>query len=302
MTEEDTLPIYIIGDTPTAYLLAAKLTLAEENVYLINGQKSKDNVYNLSFLDNTSSQKSSLQIHTCSLMHQPARMVIFCLDPEKINAGLSFFSAAKAQNCPILSFCKTIDSLFMGKILQKTIIPAYFNGWLQQEENSLAFYGTPQGIQVSIDEDNFYFNLIQKIMAKTYLKITFNPDDTQNFWNDFIPNTANSLFALEYGPRLREIAKKQDLRLAYNDILDELISITPDNIDINKEQLINDTYLAPVNYVPFILQNVQNNQSKFLLFLQDTLQKQPIYNTQPFPFIKKIIKQTLKKLLSSVER
>ena len=302
MTEENTLPIYIIGDTPTAYLLAAKLILAEENVYLINGQKSKDKDCKLSFHDNTSSQKNTLHIHTCSLMHQPARMVIFCLDPEKINAGLSYFSAAKAQNCPILSFCKTFDSLFMGKILQKTIISAYFNGWLKQEENSLTFYGTPQGIQISIDEDHFHFGLIQKIMAKTYLKITFKPDDTQNFWNDFIPDAANNLFALEYGPHLRDIAKKQDLRLAYNDILDELMAITPDNIYIDKEQLINDTYLAPVNYVPSILESVQNNQSKKLLFLQETLQKQPIYNEQPFPFIKKIIKQTLKKLLSSVER
>ena len=136
----NSLPIYIIGDTPTAYLLAAKLTLAEENVYLINPQNTDKKEITFTFQDNMPSPKTNITIRTDSLMHENARMVIFSLSPEKTNAGLSYFSGTKAMNCPIISLCKTVDSLFIGNVLKKTIIPAYFNGWIKQTNNSLTFF------------------------------------------------------------------------------------------------------------------------------------------------------------------
>ena len=298
--ETNTSPIYILGDTPTAYLLATKLTLAGENVCLLNEQ---GNNKPLAFtVKDSAAQKTVIPLHIRHIMHHPAKMVLLCLATDKIKAGLSYFSGAKTLNCPIISFCRTADTSLINTSINRVIIQAYFDGWLQMATtNALTFLGAPRGITVSLDEDHPYFDLVQNTLAKTYLKLAFYPDDTENFWNDFIFFAANALFSLEHGARLRDISKNSTLRQSLNDIADELLSLVPEKIKIDKEQILNDIYLTPIGYKMPILDAVHKAKCGELNFIFDTIARQPTYQASAQPLITKIIGRTLKQILSSVE-
>ena len=302
MTPEETTasPIYIIGETPTAYLLAAKLSLAGENVCLLN-KHANDKLLPFTIKD-SASQKTTVPLRIQSIMHRPAKMVILCLATDNIKAGLSYFSGAKVVNCPIISFCRTSDASLINTALNRVIIQAYFDGWLQMTAaNALTFSGTSRGIIISLDEDHPYFDLVQSTFAKTYLKLTFSPDDTKNFWNDFTFFAANALFSLEHGARLRDISKNSALRQSLNDIADELLSLVPKKIKIDNEQIFNDIYLTPTGYKMPFLESVHKGHCGELNFIFDTITRQPSYQASAQPFITKIIGRTLKQILSSVE-
>lgn len=297
----DKKPVYVIGDTPTAFYLAAQLTLENENVRLLASGLEEPSA-SLLLNDLSTQQKRTASIKTTSLMREPASAVLLCMAPEKINSGLTYISAPKTLGCPVVSFCHTAETDFINRLLKRVVIPAYFDGWFQtSKENEITFLGCSKGITVSLDENHQHHSVLQKILAKSYVKTTCNPDNNKNFWNYFIPYAACSLFSLQNGPQLRNIAQKSDLRQFMNTLIDELIFLAPEELDINKEQMISGLYQTPNNYHFPILNAIKNKKSGELNFIFDILKTSTKYTKQTTPETYTIIRETFAKLFSDVE-
>jgi len=302
MKDSATLPVYIIGNTPLAYALAAKLTLAQEKTYLLAGSENKLFSSPILLREDNLLQKQRINIETTSLMLQPAKLVIMDIKPDNIKSYLTYFSRSKTLDCPIISLCKIHDNNFINNITHKQTIPAYFNGQISLiAENTLISHNSRAEITISTNDRHPFFNKIQSIFAKTYFKISFNPNEQQNFWNHFIPYAACSLFSLQKGKHIKDITKIPDLRQFINNLIDELISITPTEIIIDKEQILTDIYSISGNYKFPIVDDIKKHQFGELAFISQTLSFQSNNNMSSLPLCKMIIYDNLKKTLPPVE-
>lgn len=286
-------PVYIIGNTPLAYYLAGKLSLAEENVRLIAGYENTLFSSPITIREDSLIQKNTLKIPTETIMHTPAKMVIFAIHPSNLKSFLAYFSKSKAKECPIISFCHETPSLPLADALQSPIIQAYFDGWINQSSSkALSYLGCINGITLSMNEQHPYFETVQKILSKTYIKLNFITNNEQNFWNHFLPYTTCSLFSLYHNKNTREITQNPKLRQSLITLLDELISIVPQDISIDKEQIISGIYSTPSSYTWSINKDAQKQLCGELNFILSTLQYN---NYQPhlLPNTSKIIKEKL---------
>lgn len=302
MQQTTNLPIYIIGDSPLAYFLTAKLNLAGEHVILLGERNPLKNNNSFVFKDNITSQKNTITVPKSSLMHQTPRIILLCMSTSKIKSGLVYVSPTKAKLCPVISFCQTSNTKLIADTLDHHIIPAYFNSWLMtSSSDQITFLGENQGITVSTSEKDFHFELIQNILSKTEISLTFNSNDEQNFWDYFIPYSAYHIFSLYNSAHPHEIAKKASLRQDFSTIINEITSLAPEQIKINKEQIINNIYLTPKNYEANKNKEQNNSFLAELSFISETLFNTPQYNANKAPFITQIITQNNRRFLSSVE-
>lgn len=302
ISDEKQLPVYIIGDTPLACFLAGQLTREGESVKLLGHRGLNVPSATLIIKDNGATQKSTVDIQTDVMMHDAARMVILCLSPDKLKSGLAYVSASKTIGCPIVSFCRTADVRFIETILQRPVISAYFDGWMQSEkDNLLSVWGSSKGITVSMAKDDTHFDTVQRILAKTYVKVAFNADDLHNFWTYFIPYAACSLFSLQHGAKIRDIAQKPDYRRVLNTLLDELLSAAPKTLQADRELISAGIYLTPEHYKFPVAEEVNRGCSGTLNFIFDTLRRQKTYSRKALPLTTEILLKNLRKILSSVE-
>ena len=300
MTNNKQSPIYIIGDTALAYTLAAKLTLAEEKVYLIAG---KDNIlFSSSVLlrEDNLLQKKRVQIQTTTAMHENAKMVILAIHPNTQKTLMTYFSPSKASDCPIISFCHTSSPEKFNILSRTNPVPAYFEGYTSFiQENTLIAHNTRAEIMLSTNEQNPHFDTIHNILSKTYFKVNFCSNDIQNFWKHFAPYAACSLFSCEYGNNLKETTKNPELRQFLTLLIDEILSVAPFESQLEKEQIITSSYSTPKNYTFPLIEDIKKSRSGELMFIQNILLQQPASRTTPMPTITKIINRTIKQILSS---
>ena len=300
MTNNKQLPIYIIGNTSLAYTLAAKLTLAEEKIYLIAGKENSLFSSPILLRDDSLLQKKRVQIQTTTAMHENAKMVILAIHPDSQKSLMTYFSPSKASDCPIISFCHTSSPESFNLLTRTHPIPAYFDGYTSFiSENTLIVHNTRAEIMLSTNEQNPHFDRIYNVLSKTYFKININSNDIQNFWRYFVPYAACSLFSCKHGNNLKEITKIPELRQFITSIIDELLSIAPFESQLNREQIITNTYSTPKNYIFPLIDDKKKSRSGELMFILNILQQQPASKTHPLSTITKLINQTLKQILSS---
>jgi len=300
MTDNKQLPIYIIGDTALAYTLAAKLTLAEEKVFLIAG---KDNIlFSSSVLlrEDNLLQKKRVQIQTKTTMNENAKMVILAIHPDTQKSLMTYFSPGKASDCPIISFCHTSSPENFNLLSRTNPVPAYFDGYTSFiSDNTLVVHNTRAEIMLSTNEQNPHFDTIHNVLSKTYFKINFSSNDIQNFWKHFVPYVACSLFSCKYGNNLKETTKNPELRQFLTLLIDEILSVAPFESQLKKEQIITGSYSAPKNYTYPLIDDIKKSRGGELMFIQNILLQQPASKTSPIPTITGIINKTIKQILSS---
>lgn len=301
MTETTSFkPIYIIGDTPLADFLGVKLSLAGENVYRL-GTHNQEPTQTYTLKEIETNQKYSSCLPSGNIMHHPAKMTILCLSSGTLKADLAYFSSAKNNTAPVISFCRE-DPELLNKLIRNPIIPAYFSGFLGADKNhTLLFAGAPNGITLSISEQHPFFYDIRQTLAKTDLDLHFSEDNLRNFWHNFIPDVISALFLLQSNYRFRDIPKKNELRILLSNLIDELNSILPENYKYDKGELTSYIYALPNSYEPPLICDLRQKNKKELSFILSILQKQSSFNSTNCPITFKTLRELLHNLLSPVE-
>lgn len=305
MSEQTTeqAPIYIIGDTPLAYFLTAKFSLAGQPTLLLGERNPLKNVDTFIFKDETRAQKDTIRTLKTAVMHDTPRMVILCMDSNKIKSGLIYVSGSKLKDVPIISFCHTNSPQLLEEILKQPIIPAYFDGWLTlQPDGKLIFSGASQGFRISCQNKHPHFETVQNTFSQLEIDLEFNKNDAQNFWDYFIPYATCSFFSLKNDGNLREIAKKAAYRQDINTILDEIISVIPESIKIAKENIFKSIYLTPQNYAYPVADKTKSDTVSEFVFICETIQNRKKFKPSRLPTISEIIKKQSLRIFSSVEK
>ena len=295
-------PIYIIGDTPLAFALAAKLRAEEQNACMIGTPNPERFATPFTICNDVSSQKQSITIPCYPFMRDEPKLVIIDVKPEHLHAYLTHFSYAKTTNCPVISFCHTPKISSIADILQRPILPAYFDGYASlRGDNTIAIFGNTGTLTLTINESHIHYQTLQNLLAKTYFKLNFNPYEQQNFWDFFTTYAACSLFSIKHGSNIREVAKFPELRQTLNTIIEEIISAAPQEVNLNREQIISGIYSTPKDYTYPALTEFKNKHGGELMFIADTLRAQAQIKALKLPACENIINTALHRILSSVE-
>ena len=295
-------PIYIIGDTPLAFALAAKLRAEEQNACMIDPVNPERFATPFVIRNDVSLQKQRITVPCQPFMHDEPKLVIIDIKPEHLHAYLTYFSYAKTANCPVVSFCHTPNLSYVSNILQRPILSAYFDGYVSlRGDNTVAILGNTGTLTLSINENHIHYQTLQNLLAKTYFKLNFNPNEQQNFWDFFATYASCSLFSIKHGSNIREVSKFPELRQTLNSIVEEIISAAPQDVSLNREQIISDIYSTPQEYTYPALTEFKNKRSGELLFIVDTLRAQIQNKALKLSTCENIINTAMHRILSSVE-
>ncbi len=295
-------PIYIIGDTPLAFALAAKLRAEEQNACMIDPVNPERFATPFVIRNDVSLQKQRITVPCQPFMHDEPKLVIIDIKPEHLHAYLTYFSYAKTANCPVVSFCHTPNLSYVSNILQRPILSAYFDGYVSlRGDNTVAILGNTGTLTLSINENHIHYQTLQNLLAKTYFKLNFNPNEQQNFWDFFATYASCSLFSIKHGSNIREVSKFPELRQTLNSIVEEIISAAPQDVSLNREQIISDIYSTPQEYTYPALTEFKNKRGGELLFIVDTLRAQIQNKALKLSTCENIINTAMHRILSSVE-
>ena len=291
-------PVYIIGDTPLACLLAIKLSLSNQKVIKITSSKKDNEQY--FFQQGAHIHKQRISIPCTFMMREPAKLVFLCLDESDKTDSLLHISRAFTQSSPIVCFGAS-DIAALTDTLKREIIPAYFDGWAKLNGDTLVYYGCQQGITLSLNEKTHFATAIRDILLIGGIKFSFSEDDTQNFWNHFIPYAACSLFNKQNGQRFKELGKNLELRQQMSVLINELLRLSPESFAADKDALLNMAYATPAKYsFPFADKDIRA-QNRTLLFLLKVLQRSSAFSPQKCPVVFNLLKQTVFTDTSPVE-
>lgn len=300
MTNESA-PVYIVGNNPLAYFLAAKLTLADENVCLIAGRHNELFKKPLALREDCLLQKNTVSIPTGLSIRKNPKLVILSIGDEELKSFLTYVSAVNMATCPVISFCRQADISLISDVIKVVPVNAYFDGFLSFREQNMTLLGRTPSITVSLSENSPNFELVRNVLAKTLLKINFNADDCLNFWNDFCVYAACSLFAAICNKSIGCIAKDNALRSEVLGLLHEIISLAPDNIQLNAEKLISSLYAMPAEYVYPMADALKNKKSCDINFIAAVVRQQAeLKNINPV-LTAAAIKEVYRRLLTFVE-
>ncbi len=295
-------PVYIIGDTPLAFALAVKLRAEEQNACILGTANPERFVMPFTLRNDVSLQKQSVTLPCLPFMHDEPKLVIIAARPQNLRADLTYFSYAKTTDCPVVSFCHTPNLSYVSDILQRPILSAYFDGYVSlRGDNTVAVQGNTGTLTLTINENHIHYQTLQNLLAKTYFKLNFNPYGLQNFWEFFTPYAACSLFSIKHGSNIREVAKFPELRQTLNTIVEEIIAAAPQEVKLNREQIISGIYSTPKDYTYPALTEFKNKLGGELMFIADTLRAQAQIKALKLPACENIINTALHRILSSVE-
>ena len=291
-------PIYIIGDTPLACLLAIKLSLSNQKVIKItSGKKDSEQYF---FQQGTHIHKQRISIPCTFMMREPAKLVFLCLDESEKNNSLLFISRTFTQTSPIVCFGAS-DFETIADTLKHEIIPAYFDGWAKLNGDTLIYYGCQQGITLSLNEKTPVTNAIRDILLVGGIKFSFSENNMQNFWNHFIPYAACNLFNKQSGQRFKELGKNVELRQQMGVLINELLRLSPENFVADKDELLNMAYATPAKYIFPLGDKDPHAKSRTLLFLLKILQRSSAFSPQTCPVIFNLLRQMVFADTSPVE-
>ncbi len=300
MTDESA-PIYIVGNNPLAYFLAAKLTLANENVCLIAGRHNELFKKPVILKEDCLLQKNAVSISTGLSIRKNPKLVLLSVDDRELKSFLTYVSAVNVATCPVVSFCRQNDAALISDVIKAVPVNAYFDGFLSFREPNLVLLGRTPSVTISLSETSPNFELVRNVFAKTALKINFNADDNLNFWNDFCVYAACSLFSAVRNKNISSITKDNVLRTEILGLLHEIISLAPANVQLNTEKLISSIYAVPTEYVFPMAEALKHKTSCDINFIATVIRQQAELKKINPVLAAAAIKEIYRRLLTFVE-
>ena len=247
----DTRPVYIIGDNALTCYLSAKMTDAGHNVIIIAG---KDNNISLSTNGISLKEDSSLKLSrykfkTSFWIKNEPKLVIITADAGHVNASLAAITKNKIGTTSVLCFTPLKDINYIEAMVGGNIFRAFFDGYLQQDDQQIFLYGRTPSITICKNINWEKENPFPNIFANTGLNINYKTDTAHCFWEFFAPYAVGSLLATLNNKNLFDITKDKQLREQIPLLIAETAEIAAgEGLKLDCEALIKKLYAIPMNY------------------------------------------------------
>jgi len=255
MTESNAdLPVYIIGDNPSAFYLAAQMQSAGNRVILLIHHQNLDkslSTAGISIKEDRSLTQKLHRLNSSFLMSEPAKMVIVTTYANQINTALSSVSRQKIGEAPVVFLTPLKDLDYLRGILGNNLHPAYFNGFLNYDKQTVSVLG--RGISITIcppSAEQPVDPLISEIFTRSRIDTVISGNQTESFWEYFTPYALCSIFSAAENLKISELLKDKDRKEMFRPLAEEFCSLAQsDNIILNEKTVLKGVYNTPANYI-----------------------------------------------------
>lgn len=214
-----TQPVYILGESPLALFLAAKLTQNGNKVILLNSKAPATSYQNTEFClkEEYNLQKNNFCIPATSRISTEPQMIIVASNLYSLKSNLSLLPGKSFPNCPLICFNYLENQDIIRSMFGSKAVQAYFKGYLEQDGTTVTAVGPLPQITISATKDEKFGTVFQN----SDIKITEQSNNSINFWEHFAPFIIGYLSSVpkqHMGDLLNDRENKKQISSAINEI------------------------------------------------------------------------------------
>lgn len=222
--------IAILGTSALGLFLAAELQKVGHRVLLICPPHENDelNATDIIIKDSRHLSGRRHNIHSSYELDDTPQILLLASAPEQLRSNLLLVSPSRLSETTIINLTPCRPDNLICDILQYPVINAYFNGWPVQNKNHI-LPGNHRGITLSLSEKEPQSSLLQKIFTPTEIKISYNQNNAENFWNWLAPRAAAILLTNAQTANLSSFSRTPEGRKTIDRTIAELAALAAAN-------------------------------------------------------------------------
>lgn len=182
-------PVYILGDSPLALFLGAKLQGAGQNIILLTPSAPAKTVKTIEFTlkEEYNLQKNTVQLAETSMVIKEPQLIIVAAENFRLKANLTLLPSKAFPNTPLLCFNYLENPEIIRPLLGYNFSKAYFDGYLDFDGSTLTAFGIQPQIVITPAKTENEFDNYDRIFKQADIKTFYGDNDLLNFWENFAP-------------------------------------------------------------------------------------------------------------------
>ncbi len=237
--------IVIIGTSPLAFILA---DIIQNNNYDVSFLVSKLDSQNFNSCKPFSIKYSNTQTNqlylsfTDNIIKSPDYCIL-ASDLENLKSDFLLLQNPLLKDTNLINFV----SNYTQKFINKTYIPAYFNGWLQRDKNNIIALN--KNIEITFFCNNKKDFNISNIFSSPHLSFSYNDKSLPNFWEQTSSFLIANLLILKYKQSPSCLLLDENIRKQVDAILKEISFLAKKNSEnFDSSKSLASIYAIPNNY------------------------------------------------------
>lgn len=245
--------VYIIGSNALACYLGAQIQNSGKKVVLLLDRQSAEETLatdGISVKEDRSLTQKKHKLSAAAFMKEPAQAVIIADYANRLNTALSNVSPSKIGNAPVICFTPLKDMSYLCPIVGSNLHPAFFNGYVIKNKNTVSLLGRSAGITICPTENGETDQTVLDIFAQSQLQTTAGGNRLLCFWEYFAPYALCSLFTAAEKKKVSELLKDKSNKEVFKRLVDEFCALAQaDDISLNNDVVLKGIYNTPANYL-----------------------------------------------------
>ncbi len=244
-------PIYLLGETPLSIYLAFRLDTAGEKPLIITApQPDKPEVVDITIKEAQSLKKHKFSYTCQSYTFTPGKLLLITSSISKLKSELMLLSPKNLSATPGVIFSSLEDVSIAETLLGKTLIRGYFDGWLQNSNQTITLLGNTPKISLvknyTVLEDCLS---VLSTLQRIGLESQTAENDSQIFWEHFAVQFLGSVLSASAQQNIYSIVKSKDRQRGIEGLATELAQLAQNQrAALNPEQISQQLQNIPMQY------------------------------------------------------
>ena len=244
-------PIYLLGETPLSIYLAFRLDTAGEKPLIITApQPDKPEVVDITIKEAQSLKKHKFSYTCQSYTFTPGKLLLITSSISKLKSELMLLSPKKLSATPSVIFSSLEDVSIAETLLGKTLIRGYFDGWLQNSNQTITLLGNTPKISLvknyTVLEDCLS---VLSTLQRIGLESQTAENQNQIFWEHFAVQFLGSVLSASSQQNIYNLIKSKDRQREIETLAVELAQLAQNQKAVlNPEQISQQLQNIPMQY------------------------------------------------------
>ena len=244
-------PIYLLGETPLSIYLAFRLdTAGEKPIIITTPQNERPEVVDITIKETHNLKKHKFSYVTSSYTFTPGKLLIITSSITKLKSELMMLSPKNLSTTPGIIFSYLEDISIAETLLNKTLIRAYLDGWLQNSNQTITLLGNTPKISLvknyTVLEDCLS---VLSTLQRIGLESQTAENDSQIFWEHFAVQFLGSVLSASSQQNIYNLIKSKDRQREIETLAVELAQLAQNQKAVlNPAEIITQLQNIPMQY------------------------------------------------------
>ena len=244
-------PIYLLGETTLSIYLAFLLDSAGEKPLIITApQPDKPEVVDITIKEAQNLKKHKFSYTCQSYTFTPGKLLLITSSISKLKSELMLLSPKKLSATPSVIFSSLEDVSIAETLLGKTLIRGYFDGWLQNSNQTITLLGNTPKISLvknyTVLEDCLS---VLSTLQRIGLESQTAENDSQIFWEHFAVQFLGSVLSASSQQNIYNLIKSKDRQREIEILAVELAQLAQNQKAVlNPAEIITQLQNIPMQY------------------------------------------------------